>query len=238
MNIATSISERRSREIGLKKVVGAFRKQLSFQFLVEALIQVFVAMLVSMMIVELLRPFFNELSGKDIFIPYLSNWFIPVIIILIIVTTLLAGSYPAFLMSSFKPIEAFRGKHKSGKGQTNFRKILVIFQFSVSITLIVATLFIYLQLNYINNKDLGFDKENILYDYLNDNITKKYESFRNELLANPNVVNVARGSQLPNNINYGMRGLTWVGKEDEELAHFNFAAVDEDYVETLGLENA
>ncbi len=236
MNIATSISERRSREIGLKKVVGAFRKQLSFQFLVEALIQVFVAMLVSMMIVELLRPFFNELSGKDIFIPYLSNWFIPVIIILIIVTTLLAGSYPAFLMSSFKPIEAFRGKHKSGKGQTNFRKILVIFQFSVSITLIVATLFIYLQLNYINNKELGFDKENILYDYLNDNITKKYESFRNELLANLNVVNVARGSQLPNNINYGMRGLTWVGKEDEELAHFNFAAVDEDYVETLGLE--
>ncbi len=236
MNIATSISTRRSREIGLKKVVGASKKRLTMQFLTEAFIQVFVSILLAMMLVELLRPLFNELSGKEIIIPYLSQWFIPVVLLLLIFVSFLAGSYPAFLMSSFKPVDAFRGTKKTGKGQTSFRRALVIFQFSISIALIISTLFIYLQLNYINKKDLGFEKDNILYEYINDQIAEKYDSFRSELLTNPNILNVSRGSQPPNYISYGMRGIDWVGKDDNELASFSFAAIDEDYIETFGIK--
>ena len=236
MNIATSMSLRRSREIGLKKVVGAVRKQLTFQFLAEAFLQAFIAMLLAMMLVELARPFFNQLSGKEIFIPYASTWFIPVLLGLVFITTFLAGGYPAFLMSSFKPVSAFRGNLISGKGQTQFRKVLVIFQFAVSVALIISTLFIYLQLKYINTTDLGFEKDNIVYAYLNDDISKKYDSFRAELLKNPNIENVCRTSQLPNNISYGMRGIDWVGKEGNKLSSFTFASIDYDFFETTGIE--
>lgn len=236
MNIATSMSVRRSREIGLKKVVGAMRHQLLLQFLAEAFIQALIAMLLAMMLVELIRPFFNQLSGKEIFIPYSSIWFIPVLGALVLLSSLLAGAYPAFLMSSFKPVSAFKGNLVSGKGQAQFRKILVIFQFTVSIALIISTLFIYRQLNFINKKDLGFQKDNIMYAFLNDDISKKYDSFRNELLKNPAIVNVCRTSQLPNNISYGMRGIEWVGKEGDDLAHFSFASVDYDFLETSGIE--
>lgn len=236
MNIATSMSMRRSREIGLKKVVGAVRQQLTFQFLAEAFVQAFIAMLLAMMLVELARPFFNQLSGKEIFIPYASTWFIPILLALVFLTTLLAGGYPAFLMSSFKPVSAFKGNLVSGKGQTQFRKILVIFQFAVSIALIISTLFIYLQLKYINTTDLGFDKNNLMYEYLNDDISKKYESFRSEILKNPNIESICRTSQLPNNISYGMRGIDWVGKEGNELSSFTFASIDYDFFETTGIK--
>jgi len=236
MNIATSMSMRRSREIGLKKVVGAIRHQLTLQFLAEAFLQAFIAMLLAMMLVELARPFFNQLSGKEIFIPYASTWFIPVLLGLVLLTSLLAGAYPAFLMSSFKPVSAFKGNLVSGKGQAHFRKILVIFQFAISIALIISTLFIYLQLKYINTTDLGFEKDNIMYAYLNDDISKKYDSFRAELMKNPNIENVCRTSQLPNNISYGMRGIDWVGKEGDELSSFTFASVDFDFFETTGIK--
>lgn len=236
MNIATSVSIKRSREIGLRKVVGALRYHLSLQFLAEAFIQAFFAMLLSMMLVELVRPLFNQLSGKNIIIPYTSIWFIPMLLGMVVLITFLAGSYPAFLMSSFKPISAFKGKLVSGKGLSQFRKILVIFQFFISISLIISTLFIYLQLSFINNKDLGFQKDDIMYEFLNDDIGKKYDLFRNDLLKNPNVLNVCRTSQLPNNISYGMRGIEWFGRQESDVSHFNFASVDYDFFETTGIE--
>ncbi len=236
MNISTSLSVRRSREIGLKKVVGAVRPQLIKQFLGESFIQAFFAMLLAMMLVELLRPYFNDLTNKTIFIPYLSYWFLPLLLGLVIITTLIAGSYPAFLLSSFKPVAVFKGKFTAGKGQANFRRILVIIQFAISIGLIISSLMIYSQLRFVNNKNLGFDKENVIYMSQVGNLSEKYEAFRNELLTRPGVGNVCRTSSTPAAIWSIIRGLEWEGKENDDNVSFSFAAIDFDYLETMGMD--
>jgi putative ABC transport system permease protein len=235
-NIASVQALGRSKEVGIKKVVGLGRGQLCAQFFGETFIQSFLALLLAMMLVELVRPAFNELTGKEIMIHYSNVRFLLMLFALPLVGTLLAGSYPAIYLSSIKPIDALKGNFASAKGQGRFRRILVIFQFSASIVLIVSVLFIYKQLRFINNKDLGFEKENIVYAYIGGDLNEKFDAFKSELMKNPGIVNVCRCSQLPNKINYGMYGIEWEGKVGEESVGFNFAAVDFDFIETTGLE--
>ncbi|MFC2106791.1 ABC transporter permease [Bacteroidota bacterium] len=236
MNISTSLSVRRAREIGIKKVVGANKSQLAIQFLGESFIQTFIALLIAMMLVEILRPYFNTLTGKEILIPYLEAWFIPLLLCLLIITSLLAGSYPAFLLSSFKPLSSFRGKSVSGKGQANFRRGMVIFQFAISIALIISTLLIYTQLNYIKKKDLGFDRENILYFYMAGDLNEKFDSFKNELLQNPQIVSLCRSSALPSAVWSILRGMDWEDKEEDNNVSFAFISTDYDFLKTTGID--
>lgn len=235
-NIAISLSMKRAREIGLKKVVGAQRSQLIKQFLGEAFIQAFASLIIAMALVELLRPFFNDLTGKEILIPYLSRWFLPSLVGLLVIITLLAGSYPAFLLSSFKPVSAFRGNIVSGKGRMAFRKGLVIFQFVISIGLIITSILIFLQLKFISNKNLGFDRENIIYLSMEGDLPAKYDAFYNDLMAHPGIKNLARSLHIPGSVWSIMRGLDWEGKEDDESVAFGFESVDYNYIETVGLE--
>jgi putative ABC transport system permease protein len=235
-NVSTALSVKRSKEIGVKKVNGAGRKQLFFQFMGEAFHQVVAGFLLAMMLVELFRPLFNQMTGKSISIPYLDPAFILAMLALVLLTTVLAGSYPALLISSFNPVSAFQGKITTGKGQASFRTCLLVFQFTISIGLIITTLIIYSQIRYINQKNLGYDKENLLYVYLQDDLDKKFEVFRQELMAHPMISNAARASSLPSSAWSMVRGMEWEGKDDEEIVSFSFISVDPDFVETVGME--
>ena len=235
-NVSTALSVKRSKEIGVKKVNGAGRQQLFFQFMGEAFHQVFAAFLLAMMLVELFRPLFNQMTGKSISIPYLDPAFILAMLVLILLTTLLSGSYPALLISSFNPVSSFQGKITTGKGQASFRTILLVFQFTISIGLIITTLIIYSQIRFINQKNLGYDKENLLYVYLQGDLDEKFEPFRQELLAHSMISNAARASSLPSSAWSIVRGMDWEGKDDDEIVSFSFISVDPDFVETVDME--
>jgi len=189
-----------------------------------------------MMLVELFRPLFNQMTGKSISIPYLDPAFILAMLVLILLTTLLSGSYPALLISSFNPVSAFHGKITTGKGQATFRTVLLVFQFTISIGLIITTLIIYSQIRFINQKNLGYDKENLLYVYLQGDLYEKFEPFRQELLAHSMISNAARASSLPSSTWNMVRGMDWEGKDNDEIVSFSFISVDPDFVETVDMK--
>jgi putative ABC transport system permease protein len=236
MNLSTARASRRSKEIGLRKVVGASRVMLIWQFLIESLIYAFVAMMLAMMLVELFRPLFNDISGKNLSINYFNLKAILGGVGIVLFTGLFAGSYPALFLSSFRPIVVLKGAFNIGRKGLLFRKILVILQFSISVFLIICTFVIYLQIKHIQNKDLGFDKENVLILNANGSIPDHFESFKNELLKNPGVLNVSRTSEIPSEIWSIVRGLKWEGMENEDGVAFGVAAVGYDYFETMGMD--
>ncbi len=235
-NVSTALSAKRAKEIGVKKVNGAGRQQLFYQFMGEAFHQVIAGFILAMMLVELFRPMFNQMTAKTITIPYLDPVFILTMLALILLTTLLAGSYPALLISSFNPVNAFQGKITTGKGQAMFRTGLLVFQFTISIGLIITTLIIYSQIRYINQKNLGYNKENLLYVYLQGDLDDKFEIFRQELTAHSMISNAARASSLPSSAWSIVRGMDWEGKDDDEIMSFSFISVDPDFVETVNME--
>jgi len=189
-----------------------------------------------MMLVELLRPQFNQLTGKSIIIPYLEPWFLSGCIGIILLSTLMAGTYPALLISAFKAIDAFRGKITAGRGQARFRTFLLVFQFTVSVGLIITTLTIYNQLGYMQKKNLGFEKENLLYLGLEDAQQESFEVFRQELLEHNQVKNVCRSSALPTSVWNIVRGLSWEKQEEGQLSAFAFISGDFELIRTIGLE--
>jgi putative ABC transport system permease protein len=235
-NVSTFVSLQRSKEIGVRKINGGGKWQLISQFLGETFQQTLLGFVVGMMLVEVLRSQFNELTGKSISIPYLEPWFILALAGMILVTTLLAGAYPAILISAFKPVDAFRGRIISGKGQARFRTFLVVLQFAISAGLIISTLSIYGQLRYMQSKNLGFEKENLLYLSLEEAQRDTYEVFRQKILSHPSIKGVCQSSSLPTSVWNIIRGLSWEGYEGEDIQSFAFLSGDEDLLETLGLE--
>lgn len=235
-NVSTFVSLQRSKEIGVRKINGGGKWQLASQFFGETFQQTFLGFVMGMALVELFRSQFNELTGKSLTIPYLEPWFILSLAGIILITTLLAGSYPAVLISAFKPVDAFRGRIISGKGQARFRTSLVVLQFAISAGLIISTLTIFGQLRYMQNKNLGFEKENLLYLSLEETHRNNYEVFREKLLAHPGIEKVCQSSSLPTSVWNVIRGLSWEGYEGEDIHSFAFLSGDEDLVETLGLE--
>jgi len=238
MNLSTARASQRSKEIGLRKVVGAERGQLVWQFLLESVFFSFLALILAMVVSELLMPLFNQLTDKNLVINYSNPMFFLGLIGLIIFIGLLAGSYPAFFLSSFRPIIAIKGTFKIGTKGLLFRKFLVIFQFSISVILIISTFIIYSQINYIQNKDLGFDEENLVYFRSEEGISNRFDAFKSELLQNPNILNISRTSQIPSQMTDIKRGVTWEGIEDPSGSVFAQCAVDYDYFKTMKMEMA
>lgn len=236
MNLSTARSLLRSKEVGLRKVVGAFRGQLVRQFLGESILQAIIAMILAVGIVDLLLPAFNRLSQKE----FTSSLFArPDILIGLLVITIftgtLAGIYPAFVLSGFKPVAVLKGTAFFSGRRSFFRKALVVFQFSVAIILIVGSLVIYSQIRFMQNKDLGYDKENLVTLSMNENIQKNYEVFRNELLAYQNVLNVTRTSGLPHfGYEFSNARWHWEGKDPNKDVLFRANFVDYDYLDALG----
>lgn len=198
MNLSTARSAGRAKEVGVRKVLGSMRKNLIFQFLSESLLVSFIAMVFAIIIAMLLLPYFNDLSGKDLLLgDLLSPWLMAYLVILVAVVGILAGLYPAFYLSSFRPVEVLKGK-VAGNFKTGWlRSGLVIFQFAISIFLIIGTIVIFMQLNFIQTKDVGFDRQQVLVVKNTYNLGQKTKSFRDEVLKLSGVENGTITGFLP-----------------------------------------
>ncbi len=236
INIYTSISLGRSHEIGLRKVSGAKKGQIIKHFLGESLVQSVFAMILAISLVDIFRNTFNNLTGKDLLIPYTSLWFVLFLLFLLFFITFLAGFYPAFLVSSIRPADVFRDKVPAGSSISMVRKVLMGLQFTISAVLIIFTLMINRQIDYMVTRDLGFDKDNLISLSYTDAISRSYDAFRDDLLASPGIKNVSRTSNIPSDVNSLDRGLEWEGREaTDELSAFGFIAADFDFCQTAGL---
>ncbi len=235
MNLATAGSTKRSKEVGLRKVVGAEKKQIIYQYFVESVLNSFTALPVAIILISLFRQPFNNLTGKEISINYFDPLLFTGLIIIILLTGLISGFYPALYLSSFSPTRILPGTSVKGKKASLFRKTLVVFQFSLSIIVIIATVVVLKQLNYINNKNLGFEKENLIYTW-----TSGYnnDAIRDDLLKNPNILNVGGSGAQLDWIGWWQTVKEWEDKTEDFSVSFAILEVGHEYLSTYGIELA
>jgi len=236
MNLATARSLRRAREIGVRKVVGAGKRQLVAQFIGESTFVSFLAILLSLLIVALIIPSFNELTDKKLSIDLTDPSFLLILLGLTVVTGVISGSYPALFMSTLRPIVVLKGILKFKAGATYFRKGLVVFQFALSIILILGMIVIYRQINFINNKNLGFAKEDLLYMPLEGPMAKNFMAFKEELLKQPGIKNISSAQSSPLEVGSSTQGVRWPGKDTTKLILFSNNPITYDYLKTMGIE--
>jgi ABC-type antimicrobial peptide transport system permease subunit len=236
MNLTTARSVKRSKEIGIRKVVGAVRSALIKQFIGEAVMLTLFSLLIALILAYILLPVFNGVTGKHIHFPAASAQFWLTILILSLVTGLLAGSYPALFLSAFKPVRVLKGQMKFSSGATWFRKGLVVFQFILSTVLIIGMIVISKQINYIQTTNLGYNRENLIYIPIEGELKTRYDLFRNEVKALPAVTDVSRISQSPTSIENGTGGVEWEGKDPNVTPMFTQASVGYDFVKTMKLK--
>ncbi|MEP6846730.1 MAG: ABC transporter permease [Panacibacter sp.] len=236
MNLTTARSVKRAKEIGIRKVVGAVRFALIRQFIGEALLIVSIAVIISVFFVLLALPGFNQLTGKQIHIPFSDYRFWLIIVGLMLATGFISGSYPALYLSSFKPVKVLKGLPKFSNSALWFRKGLVVFQFMLSIILIIGTIVVTKQVNYIQTVNLGYDRENLLYIPMEGDLTPKYTLFKNQLANMPGIKDVSRITDNPTQIQNGTGGVQWEGKDPTSDIQFTQSAVGYDFVKTMHLQ--
>ncbi len=239
MNLATARSAGRSKEVGVRKVVGAPRRIIVGQFLTEAMVMTFLALFLSVCWVKLMLPGFNEMAEKELSLSW-QDWQIwSSILALGLLTGLVAGSYPALFLSKFKPAIALKGQVSTNKNAgTLLRKGLVTFQFVISIFLIITTMVIHRQLDYISSRPLGYDTNNLISMPVRGEMASKFDIFKQELLQVPGVKSVSAGSH--NMISFGSNtsGFEWPGKTKDQDFLISYTEIGYDFVKTTGLEMA
>jgi ABC-type antimicrobial peptide transport system permease subunit len=238
MNLSTAQASKRAKEVGLRKVIGAVPRQLFNQFMGESFITVALAAVLAFLIAMLIIPYFNDLTGKSLSLNLLDWKIVTIFTGLIIFTSLLAGSYPAIFISEFKPVQVLKGQLKSGKKASVFRKTLVVVQFVLSIFLIVSTIVVYRQMDYMQNKDIGFVRDNVFYSWMEGEMASKYQTIRTRLLQSPGIESVTMSTQLPIEIGNSTGGLNWEGKDPDERVLFSNLDVDFDFIQTMKMEMA
>jgi ABC-type antimicrobial peptide transport system permease subunit len=237
INLSTAKAAGRVKEIGIKKVTGADQKTLIMQFMLESLFLVTIALVLALILVGLALPLFNNISGKNfIFHDLFQLKFIISVIAVGLAAGFLSGVYPALYLSSFNPVMVLKGESVSGKGNVRFRQILVIIQFTLSILIAVAAVFMYLQLKHLQDKDLGFDKENLICIPMAQNMKPKYYSLKSELLKEPLVQGVTAARSNPVMIGSNSGGASWEGKDPEKHVLIGTNTVDYDYLGTMKME--
>ena len=236
MNLATARSARRAQEVGIRKAMGAQRVQLIGQFIGESVLFSFIALAVALALVHLLLPEFNRFSGKTLEMDYGSTWLMPALLAITLCTGIIAGGYPAFVLSSFRPVAVLSGALKVGVSPSLLRKALISFQFVVSIIMIVGTVVILSQLEYMRNKKLGFDKEHVVVVRLPDDETVQgYPAFKNKVSQYPEIVNVSSSTGMPG----GLTSLSFIQPEGyivEDTPLIPTIWTGFDFVETMGIE--
>ena len=236
MNLSTAQSVQRAREIGVRKVAGANKQKIIVQFLGESLMIVSMATVIAMLLVELLLPGYNTLIGKQLDVDYHRVGLYIGLISIVLFCGLLAGSYPAFYLSSLNPSDIIKGVINKDPGNAKFRRVLVIFQFTLSIVLIVCTLIIGNQLKYMQNRKLGYNKDNIGYFMFPIRPgDPKLEALKKELSNNPDILSVTKGYS-PVNLEFTSGGFNWAGKAAGDDVLFHRLDTDEDYAKTFQLE--
>jgi putative ABC transport system permease protein len=235
MNLATARFSGRAKEIGIRKTLGSSKGSLVRQFLVESVMVSFMAMALAITLLEVTLPLFNNLTHKSFELNYLSGWYIvPGLVLFSLATGILAGSYPAFFLSSFNPTKVLKGETGTGDRSIGLRKILVVTQFAITIALFIATFVVSGQLNYIHQKDPGYAKEGVLVLKRTQILGDRQEAFRNELLAHRSIVNASYCSALPG---YPPSGSSIYrhGSPPEDLAQTLVIWTDEHFLETMGM---
>ncbi len=238
MNLSTARSANRAKEVGIRKVAGSSRSSLVTQFLTESVLTSFLSLLLAIGIAALLLPLFNQLAGKQMNVWTLfSTWLLPVLIALIVVVGCVAGSYPAFYLSSFQPVQVLKGSIAKGFKNSWLRSGLVVFQFFISISLIIGTIVIYNQLTYIRSREIGYNRDQVLVINNTYALDKKIKSFRQDMLKISGVQNAAIAGNLPVETSYSQNGWfkdpTLDAKQVNILTDFN---ADQNYIPTLGMQ--
>jgi putative ABC transport system permease protein len=238
MNLATARSTKRAREVGVRKTLGSKRSQLIQQFLTEAILLSLISFIIAVLLVKLLLPLYNNVGGFQLELNLFSDALVlPALIILMLLVGVISGSYPAFYLASFNPVKVLKGSSASKGHKSWLRSGLIIFQFTISITLFTGTMVIYNQLKYIQNKDLGYDKQDVVIVEKTDDIGAVINSFKEDLKQDPRIISVSNSTSLiGHNFGGGVRLIQ--GEPAENALLYNQFVSDDFYAETYGLEMA
>lgn len=234
MNLSTARASKRLKEIGVKKAVGAKRKTFVFQFLSESVLMSFMALIIAIVIVALFLPHFNTIIGKQLTLSF-DPTLLTITLGITLLTGIIAGSYPALYLSGFNAITVLRGQLNQSLGELWTRKGLVVVQFALSIVLIVSVLVVYKQIEFVQNKNLGYEKENIVRFNVEGKIREGLETFTSELKKLPNIKNASSNTHSMVGHNWSTT-LDWEGKNPENDVTFQIVGVDYDFIETMGME--
>ncbi|MBO0948395.1 ABC transporter permease [Fibrella forsythiae] len=233
MNLATARSAKRAKEVGIRKVVGAERMYLVGQFIGEAILTAGMALVFAVVLVQLLLPAFNRLTEKQITIHYADPIYWLTLLGLALITGIISGSYPALFLSSLQPVRILKGTLRFNAGAVLFRQGLVVFQFALSLLLIIGTLIAGRQVDFIRTKNLGLDRENVVYMALEGDLPKQYESFKQELLQSPGIQDVSASGSDPMEIGNSTIGVEWTGKDPADKTLFTQMPVGYDFLSTM-----
>lgn len=236
VNLSTARSEKRAREVGVRKTMGSAKSQLISQFMSESFMIVMIAFVLSLILLTLFRPSFNLLSDKEILLPFTNIFFWFAALAFILLTGFLAGVYPAFYLSSFQPVHVLKGKSQVGRSTALPRKILVVLQFTVSVVLIVGTLVVYQQIQFAQDRPIGYDRQSLIFLNLNQSYHGKVETLQNELLASGVVAETATSSSPLTAIWNNTSGYTWPGKDPNFDVEFAICNVTRNFGKTIGWE--
>ncbi|MVM33795.1 FtsX-like permease family protein [Spirosoma sp. HMF4905] len=232
MNLSTARSEKRAKEVGIRKAVGSVRSQLVSQFFSESLLVVIIAFLLSLLLVQLILPVFNEVADKQMAILWETPAFWLIGVGFSLLTGLIAGSYPALYLSSFQPVKVLKGRFRVGRFAAVPRKLLVVVQFTVSVTLIIGTLIVFRQIQYAKNRPIGYNRSSLLTINAGD-IRNHFQAFRDDLLETGAVLNVAESETQITNTYLTNSGLSWKGKDPAMQEEFVTLGVTQDFGKTV-----
>jgi len=236
MNLNTARSEKRAKEVGIRKVVGARKGGLIGQFLGESILLSFFAAILAIILVELSLPLFNQVTDKKMFIHFGSFGLWVMIFGFIFITGILAGSYPAFFLSSFQPVKVLKGGFKKVNALVTPRKVLVVLQFSFAIILIICTIIVQQQINHAKDRETGYDKANLVYHFLTGDIAKNYTLIKNDLISSGAASSVTKTSAPLTQAWSDSWGFEWEGKDPNDKTDFDRYSADEDFLKTTGLQ--
>ena len=237
INLSTARAAKRSKETGVRKVLGALKRSLKIQFIIESILITLFGFIISIVIILVLLPKFNELTDKQIDVHFFTPEFMAYTVGFAILLGLCSGIYPAFYLSALSPVKSLKGVFTHNRKEAFFRKTLIVFQFMITIIMIIGAISVYKQVSYIQNKNIGFNKENLVEVYMGDiNPIGNYEVYKRELLEKPGILEVAPISQNILNIGNSTSDPEWDSKTTDEITSFTIMCSDPDFLKTTGIK--
>ncbi|HYK47266.1 MAG TPA: ABC transporter permease [Parafilimonas sp.] len=235
MNLSTARSETRAKEVGIRKTIGSLRRQLVFQFFSESILTVLFAFALSLLLVQLTLSFFNQVADKKMSILWENPGFWLLCLLFMLITGIIAGSYPAFYLSSFSPVKVLKGTFKAGRYAALPRKILVVMQFTVSVTLIICVIIVYQQIQFAKNRPVGYSREGLVsVPTITPAIHDHFNAVKDEVMQTGAIVSIAEAGSAPTDVNGSTSGLSWRGKDPNLSIDFQFGSGSYDYGKTIG----
>jgi len=237
MNLSTARSEKRAKEVGIRKAIGSLRSQLIAQFFCESLLIAFLAFFLSLLLVQLILPFFNDVAGKKMMVPFGNAIFWISCIGFSLITGMIAGSYPAFYLSSFKPVKVLKGTFRAGRLASIPRRVLVVVQFSVSIILIIGTMVVFRQIQFAKDRPIGYSRDGlVMMEMRTGDIHKHFDAVKNELLQTGSIASMAESGSPVTSVWSTNAGFDWKGKDPNIAVDFPNIDVSLDYGKTVGFQ--